>query len=291
MAETRMSDAEFSFGYWWVTHRGQLRKTSGITLVIIHLLLITTLVIQGVSFVFEVMRTADYFETMAQPDIAYADVRNKQQPQNIQLGATQVFDSDLEGRVNIATEITNPNEHWAVKKITYSAVVNGELQSPETDFLMAQERHFITTFGIEAASAGQVQATLNVTDVEWERVNAYTTPKGRIDVTDIEFSPSITVEDATSSDQVFSQATADITNRDIFTFAEAEFIVVAEIQGDIIAVRRIMLKDLIPSETQTLRAQWSRRISPGAEVSVLTHINLIDKTNRKLSLTQPASTE
>lgn len=272
-----ISESELKFGYWFVTHKEQIRKITIISLIIFSVL----------TYGYALFATVRYFAfryDIHQAAINQAPVtllniqsiRNANPVQDIEVLSREVF-SLGDGRVDIVAKVRNPNTRWALYNYTYQFALGSDLFEKEEAFLLPGEEKYIMELNVEGSSSVTPQVLID--DRQWKSVTLYgdwAPEYTDFSITDKQFIAPRQGE--ISGTLPVSEVSAVISNDTAYNYNEVE-IQIALLSGSrLVAISKIPLQNFTSGQTRTVSTRFSQALSPVSTVEIIPSVNILDSS-------------
>lgn len=275
--EGQMTEKNLGFGYWWVTHKLQVRSWFAIFLAVVAVPLLG----------YGTYGFADWYfgsgvaERAAMAQLSYeltdyASFREKNAPRDLKVEAPLVLAAG-EKNYDMVARIQNPNPlWWAEVEYKFEA---GAVSPTGRAFVMPGESKLIGAFGVKSDSRPAL-SKLTVVKVNWNRVDQHETrpdyqswsnSRLGIQIADTKFVPP-TADDAV---QIY-RATFTVTNATAFGYRKAAFFVALQSGSRIVAVSRVTLSDLRAGEKREAAASWFFAPTSVTKIDVKPEVNIFD---------------
>lgn len=277
--DPKISDRKLAFGYWWVTHRSYFQRSGFVALIISDVLIIFLFALQVVWFVESWQTTTKTLQALAMEPANYGVLRRQEQPKPLVLGQTFLFPSEAKGRWDLVGEIMNQNQTWAVEKVTYNFIVNGEMQTAQEDFILPNEKIYAVKLAAQIGGSNEEQVSIVIGDVLWKKRHATDLPEMNFAINDKVFHPRVTLDSETGGTLVTSDVSAKVRNGSAYGFAQAFFFVIIEADGEILGARRVNIPRFLSEKEELVSVRWSKGFVSNAEASIIPHINILDQEN------------
>lgn len=271
-----LSKDELERGYFFLTHRDFFKKI--FLWVAIGLLAI---LYAGLAFnVFRYLRAGSLDEAAMgiSQNYNWAAYHQANKPQAIVVASPQYF--SLGGqRYNLAALVENNNANWAIKKLDYTFVVNGQDISSQTSFLNPSEKKFLLVTGYEAR-AGLSKLEVKINNIDWYRIDN-NFPDVNWDIKDVKFQAATRQTVAGEAVDVPARVTWQAQNLSLYNFWEVAW-QVGLFQGDrLIGVAQINARDFLSLETRAMELVWLGDLSRVTRTDVYPVLNKLDRNNFK----------
>jgi hypothetical protein len=206
-------------------------------------------------------------------------------PQDLILGAAQVFDAG-NASVDFAAEVQNQNAAWYAT-VKYNFQLGGPEKTTETKitFILPGEHKYLLALGVKNAELLS-DATLNVIDVSWRRVNPHdiTDPQEFIashatfETTGAAFTPQGVITASTVEAIPGNQIVFDILNRTVFNFYEVPVQVLLMRGGSVQAIEYTTIKNFHTGEKRRVDLRNFVQGLTIDEVQVIPVVDVFDTT-------------
>lgn len=188
-------------------------------------------------------------------------------PKDLVFSETTVTKSD--NNYDAITKVTNPNNEWAVKKMTYTYNVSGQEQEPRERMILPRSETYLPYFGIEASP----NVSLEIIDTKWERI---------YDFSRIDYKNNITIEDAifksSSNKQISGIVEFTLNNDTPLDIWEIGLpIALLDPNDNIISVYYTTANEVEAQEKRSIEVIWHTPIEGTvSKVEILPEVNLLD---------------
>lgn len=273
----KMTEDELKFGYWWVTHKVQVKKVFTVVLGIVAFAL----------FAYGAWGFADWFlgsgvrerqeiGMLTQNWTDYGFFRAAAQPDPMVTQSAQTVTAG-EGRYDMIAKVSNPNQRWWME-FDYRFVGAGFEDEYKTGFLMPIDSKYLYSLAVESDSKPSV--TLDVADVRMHRVDnhivrpdyrSWASERLNFLIDDIKFS-----EPEKDSPVPVSRASFNVTNDTAFGYVSVPFFITLLSGSRVVGVNRIVISNLRAGETRQVEASWFNDLPNVTRVEVKPEVNLFD---------------
>lgn len=276
--EGQLTEDKLKWGYWWVTHKVQVRKVFTLVLGVIALVLVGYAGFGFLDWFFgSGVRERSQLAQMTRQVINYASFRERMAPRDLMVGSTSVLNAG-EDAYDLVVSVTNPNmTHWV--DFDYQFGSDSPLGSVAHDFILPGGIKYIHQLGAESA-ARPSSPELQLSNLAWHRVDPHvirpdvTTWAGirlQLPITDVVFTPP------DPSDQLtVSRVTFNVKNDTGFGYRKIGFFVSLMGQAGIVGVNYVTISDLRPGETRRVDASWFSVLPSVSKVEVTPDVNIFD---------------
>jgi hypothetical protein len=283
MAEDNLlSDKDLDRGYWWLTHKTLIIKMSwflGILLVVLlYVFLLTkfTTLINGAGLNQWAQNIQQHFD--------WQTYHQQRKPQTIVVSSAQVL--PVAGRLyNLVAVVKNPNADWAISKLSYRFVVNGEAQEEQVTFLNPGQEKYLLKLGL--SFQGVIKTVdLQIVDIAWRRFEEDTIVLDW-QVDNIKYQgPSVITVDKERVD-VPARATWQAQNLSLYNLWQTNWQVALYNLDRLVAVSQIQVENWQALAKKDLEAVWLNDLSNVTKVEVKPDVNWLDATNLKIDTSVP----
>lgn len=274
---TPISQKELERGYFFVTHKNQITKiVYGVAIVILAILYIS-LIWRVVTYL-----QSGSFEQQAanlqNSSFDWAAYHQKRGPIDLDVGEPQ-YVSIGDRKYNLAVPITNHNTDWALKKLTYSFVVNGEKLPEDTTFVNPDENSYLIDFAQEIPK-GITSVSIDIIGQDWQRIGPdfYDI---NFEISNIKFQPASRMEVGRDTIDVPARVAWQAENMTLDSFWDIAWQVVLYNGSKIVGVNYLMTHDFASLEKRDLEVVWLDNLPRVTKVEVLPVINKLDSGNIK----------
>ncbi len=273
----KMTEDELKFGYWWVSHKVQVKKAGTIVLAIVAFSL----------FIYGAWGFADWFlgsgvrerqemglMTLNSIDYQYFHASSRPDPMVTQAATTVTAG---EGRYDIIAKVGNPNQRWWME-FDYRFTGAGFTDQYRKGYLLPTDNKYLYSLSVEADS--KPSAVLEVADVVLHRVdNHVVQPDYRswagdrlnFVIDDIEF-----LGPEKDSPIPVSRAAFTVKNDTAFGYVSVPFFVTLLSGTRVVGVNRVVISQLRAGETRQVEASWFNDLPNVTKVEVKPEINIFD---------------
>lgn len=270
MAEYQdLSEKQIQAGYWFVTHKLQLKK------MLIGFLFFANLAVWGyVLFSLAVafgsayatdrqMKVALIFDTALHPDAV-----TQAQPQSIQVREVTSYFSG-EKRLDAVARIVNPNAFWGAT-FEYRFITTQGPLPPRKGFILPGKEKFLFDLDVEADRIN----TVTISNVVWSRHN---------DIADIiatrelfEYEDIVVTPKGIDSLDAHS-VRFTVHNKSTYNFFQPQFQIHLKRSGATVAVQQVTLSGTLRSgESREVDVRWPEDIGVINSVVIVPNINYVD---------------
>ncbi|KPJ85150.1 hypothetical protein AMJ57_04115 [Parcubacteria bacterium SG8_24] len=278
LTEEKLSEKELKWGYWWVTHKAQIRRIFSVILGFVA----------GVLLLYGMYGFVDWFLLSGVQERSsiglltrnwtdFGFFRAATAPQDLQVGGTTVLAAGTK-RYDLVTQLSNPNERWRAE-FDYQFLGAGVATKVKSGHILPLETRLMHELGMESES--RPAATLEILDLRWKRVNLHDVqPDYRswaearldIDITDVEFVKPEPVDPL----QV-SRARFIATNDTAFSYYSVGFTVLLYSGSRMTGANKVTISDFRAGDRREVEASWFHTLPEITRVEVRPEINIFDE--------------
>jgi hypothetical protein len=276
--EGQLTEDKLKWGYWWVTHKVQVRKWFAMFLVVVDLVLCGFAIFGFADWFFgSGERERAQIAALARPVIDYEFFRQKSAPKPPQFDKATVLNAG-DKTYDYFAKSANPNVLWWVE-FEYR-FKSGSVETPtKKGFLLPGETRSMHALGVKS-DVRPTTAEFIVENVVWHRVNLHETRPDsatwanvRLNflVSDVKFVPP-----APTDPIAVSRATFTLTNDTGFGYYNVGFFITLYSGSRVVGVNRIVISDLRPGDRRTVEASWFFDLPTVSKVEVKPEVNIFD---------------
>ena len=176
-----------------------------------------------------------------------------------------------EGDYDFVAQINNPNSAFGASRVRYELGISGESESKKsgTFYILPGQTRFVIIQGIRISRLAD--AFLNITEVEWERVQSFE---------DISFPVQRKSYEVVDRNGIFSELEAVILNNSDFDFDKVEVgVILFSNNNDIIAVNRTDIRTFLSRTERHLKVSWPVELPESARQDVEVLTNVFENSN------------
>lgn len=275
--DEHLSEKQLKFGYWYVTHKMQLRNG-----LIFFLLLVATGSILSSVYLFSkiyLFEDVRYQRVMAQitKPVVNPQAILAAQAKQLSVGTVRAMEGG-NATVDVVTEIANPNMHyWA--SWTGQFVEQNTTTTQREMYILPGETKEIADLGI-VSPTGMRSARYQITDIQWHKVNphelanyqAFRDNRLQFAINNTSFSTAPSPDGKST----VSRVVFDVTNRSAYSYWSVQFLVNLYRQTSLAAVNSVEIQELKSGETRHVEVVWVQDLSAVSKVEVLPFVNIFD---------------
>ena len=273
---TDLSDKQLKIGYWWVTHKSQLKKWRVIVLVVVNALIILYVLFNMVFIVAYWARDSKIPEKMAAINVNFAGYQQKNKPQDIKVIDQFAIPQDQTNEVyDLIAKIENPNEKWASENLQYSFQLGTAVTDLLTTRLMPGETKYLVAYNLEPETA-VADPKLVIENMNWKRIER----PAELPVVDLLVSEINSQRIRLQGIAAYSfRVSAKITNMSIYSLKKVSLIVVLKSGSRVIGFKETSLENLESFSQRDTEVVWKSGFVQGTNAEVIPWLDLLDESN------------
>ncbi len=276
----QLTEKDLRWGYWWVTHKQQVRKaaTAAFGVVAFSLFFYGAYGFLDYYFITGPAERANLAQ-LGRNYIPYAAINRAQAPQPLTFGDAEVVKAG-EGKYDFAVRVENADtRYWA--EFDYRFRLSDDpnaLTRTAHAFLMPGDSVYITTLAV--AADAMPSPALEEPRIIWHRVSSYRLgpdPDGwraehlKLDIANTDFQP------APPSDPLrISRASFTVTNLSAYSFRNPRFVVALYDGVQLVGLSDVALTVLMAGEKKSVEATWLHELPSVSRIEVIPSINIFD---------------
>jgi len=270
-----LSDKEYKFSYWFVTHKLIIRRVG----IVVLALIAGGLLIGGVYglskyYLTDYEKNAAVERSLGRVDLDQAVLAELNQPKPLQILGTTVIKSG-DNSYDMMAEIINPNQQWFVESFEYSFSAGNVKTDVIKDFILPVQEKYVMKLNF-ASETSMDSAQINIQNVKWSKVANYLPMKEKF--LQIDFANKAVLFSGKSFSKTgnLSQISFDIINKSAYSYWNPVFKVFVYKSEKLIAVNQLTLNKLNTGEKSTQVFNLFQNIAPGSKIEVVPDINILD---------------
>jgi len=276
--EGQLEEDRLKWGYWWVTHKVQVRGATVAALIVFDLIFIGYAAFGFVDWYFlsGVRERASIAQLTLRPT-DYAWFRQKNGTQDLQVEPAMTL-AGSQGAYDVVARVTNPNPQWRVT-FEYHFTTDGGATPTKTAYVLPGDSRWLYALGQRSESRPS-SSQLVIEKVQWKRVDLHETRPDyatwstqRLDIR----TSDVTYAGPQPQDPVVvSKAKFTVTNATAFGYYNVGFVVVLYSGTRITGVNRVAVSDLRAGEVKQVEASWFTDMPSATKVEVRPEIDIFD---------------
>ena len=272
-----LSEKQLKFGYWYVTHKLQIKKWFTFSLLVAAAFLwIFTIGMLVKLYLIDYPRQLELERALPQ-SLVNPYAIEAAQPKQIQNKPVQVFEGS-KGATDVTTEVVNPNEDfWATWSGRFSA--EGATTTWKMEYILPSESKEIADLGLEAPG-GLRAPRYEMRDLSWHKVDRHQiadykkffAERQRFDIQNITFSS----ETSADNTETVSRVSFDVTNRSAWSYWSVKFVVNLYRGTTLAGVNTVELEQFETGETRRVVLIWVQDLEAISKVEVIPQVNILE---------------
>lgn len=279
--EGQLTEDKLNWGYWWVTHKVQVRRWFSVFLLVVDLGLVGY---AGFGF-------ADWFfgsgeierrltAQMSQQAINYTYFREKFAPTEFKIDDAVVLNAG-EKTYDFMARATNPNPHWWLT-FDYRFESAAGQTTTQRGWLLPGDSKLLDALGVKS-DVRPGTAKIVIENPVWHRVNMHETrpdyatwAKQRLNfqIDDVAFVPP-----SPQDPIAINRVQFNITNDTGFGYFKTGFLVTLLSGSRIVGINKVFISDLRPGERRPVEVSWFFDLPGVSKVDVRPIVNIFDEKN------------
>lgn len=253
-----LDDFGLKIGYWFVTHKEQLRQWKVLSLLGINFLFFIFIVVATSIHLSEIPRFNRLIGVVG--SVAVVAPTAETRPQQLIIGDAVAVSTEAKS-YDLIAKVDNPNERWGVTALAYAFSVDGkELPRRTVALLPGRSRYIIQTGSSASDPARPVpqSVSLRVQEVSWKWVRD-TELLRNVDFAfhNVEFTPRTLTRQATEA----ASLRAVIRNRSVVRWRTVDVGIVLVDGGKPVGATMITVKNSDPQTEEAIEVSWPRSFS------------------------------
>jgi len=277
--EGQLTEDKLKWGYWWVTHKIQVRQGFSLILTLIDLILVAYAAYGFFDWYFgSGVQERATMATLPRQLINYTAFHQARAPQPLVIDSAAVLNAG-EKSYDLAAQVTNPNMGYWVEFDYQFVGGNGPVGAVGHDFILPGATKYIHSLDVKADSSPGA-SDLQVSTVAWHRVDAHViTPdlahwagqRLAFKVDEVKFKAPDPNEKLT-----VSRATFRLINDTGYGYRKMGFFFALEGTSGLVGVNYVTISDLRPGEVRQVEASWFSDLPSVSGVDVTPDVNIFN---------------
>lgn len=276
--EAQMTEDQLKWGYWWVSHKVQIKKSGTVALAIAAFSLVGYAAYGFIDWFFlsgVAERNAAAQLTVNLTDYAY--FREKNAPKQLSVGSAVSLASGAESQ-DVFARLANANLAWWAE-FDYRFSVPGASTQSKRGYILPGETRYLHDLGVKAPRTGP--ATFEMSNLQWHRVdnhvitpNYETWAKARLNfqIASPRFAPAAPADPLKVSKALFT-----VKNASAFSYWNVGFFVAAMSGTSVAGVNMVTISELRAGESREVEAGWFNELPFVDKVEVRPVVNIFDE--------------
>ncbi len=277
--EGQLTEEKLNWGFWWVTHKVQVRRWFTVVLGIVAFVLVAYAGYGFADWYFGsgVLERAS-FAAYERPAIDLSLFR-RDTPQRPVIEPAYILASS-EDSFDLVSQVTNPSKSFWLE-FDYRFESGGStVGTVQHGFLLPASKKYLYVLGVKGNRPGSV--TLQLNNVSVHRVDPHvikpdylTWARARLNfkIGDIQFKPP-----APTDPLPVSRATFTVKNDTGFSYWKAGFFVLLRTGTSVSGANYVVITELRAGETRTVDASWFADMPGVSDVQVTPDLNIFDNS-------------
>lgn len=275
----KLSDKELERGYWYVTHKEQLKKLLILCLIILNIFLI------GFSvwgfFKEFVLYRQNYLTIMNELPkdlVDYSTYRRRNTPQDLQFIGINVLSSGKQ-KYDIVAKIRNINDRWAQTFDYYFIYANGQTERKK-GFILPSETKFIYQLGVYSNKI-ITQPRIVLENQQWQRILNYQEfAKNRLKIEippeKVKYIPARRSE--ISNKLGVAQTTFVVKNNTPYNYWNVGILVLLYRGTSLKAVNFTSIEKFLSKTERKVTINWFQDLPQVNKVDIIPEVNILDNS-------------
>lgn len=272
-----ISEKQLKLGYWFVTHKLQLKKGlvfallfTGAALILFTLYMLVRLYLVDYTGFRQMER--QMILNLVNPAAVEAAL-----PRSLAIRPVQIFDGSS-GAQDALIEVANPNgNYWASWTGRFNAA--NTTTTAKTAFILPGETKSIVDLGLESRLR-LTGVRYEMTDLKWHKIDRHQIPDYqkyfadhfRFDIQNIKFAS----EPSPDQKSVIARVSFDVTNRSAWSYWSVGFATKLFRGTSLAAVNSVELQQFETGETRHVEEVWVQDLQAISKVEVTPAVNILD---------------
>jgi len=277
--EGQLSEDQLKWGYWWVTHKVQVRKVFTFFLALVALALVGYAGFGFADWYFgSGVKERQDIGQLARTVINYPAFHEKFAPQELNIEGTSVLEAG-EGMYDLATRLANPNASWWAE-FDYQFLSGTEpLTASRRGYILPGDVKYLIGLGTKAASFPS-GAAVAVANLVWHRLDNHvvrpdyaTWSASRLNflINDVKF------QAPDPADQLkVSRASFTLQNDSGYGYWKVGFFIALLKDEQLVGANYVTVSELRAGDVRPVEASWFSDLPSVDRVEVTPEVNLFD---------------
>ncbi len=267
--DQNLSEKQLKFGYWFVTHKIQLKKILEVVLMVVSAaLLLFTVGMLVKLYLIDYNRDRETAQSSIFSLVNPAAIK-AELPVALVTTPVQIYDAE-KGTVDVATEITNPNKKHSASW-TGQFVGANTTTTKKMEFILPGETKTVVDLGLDSPTRMQ-GARYIVDGLSWHKVDAHAIPDYAFEVTSSTFASALSPDGKSTVSHVSFIA----TNHSAYNYWTVKFIVKLYRGDAVAAINSVELQQFTTGETRPVDLVWVQDLAAISKVEVVPQVNILD---------------
>lgn len=269
------SDLNLRLSYWFLSHKDQLKKWWVLSLIAVDVFLLGF--VFAAAYVVAKDRSAlDQARTLRTGTPLFTSAARGALAQELVRGVPVALLTDAT-HVDLAVELTNPNETYGVEEVSYRFSYGGKQLPVRTTFLLPNSPRFLAELGVAKAAEGEAP-TLEIVSVRWRRPEDLAALRRvKFRVSNLKYDASVLT--ASQPPKPAPRLRATILNDSAYAYRTVDISIGLIQAGQLVAVNSVRLNDWGAFAEKPIDLQWLAALPAQPDVVIVPQINYFDESN------------
>lgn len=275
------SERQLRLAYWFVSHKFFLKRA------VIALLVVLNIFFWGYAAYGAVniwlLQRAEYLKInnlLPQNLITYSTIHEALGPRPLQVSDVQVITS-RGGDYDLVATLNNPNDFWLAYSFAYSFEFGGRQSKRRSGFIFPGQSKILTALSV-ASESRPLQATLNISNLSWQRVDkhrfkdpaAFISERLNFEISNIKYSSA--GQTGLAEKLPVSRATFDALNKSAYNYWQVGFYVLAYRGSLLSAINYVAAPQFKSGEKRSLEVRWFEPLAGVTSIEIMPEVNVFD---------------
>lgn len=269
-----MSNAEnfeLHFGVWWANHRHGVHRLFILGLLIVLVGVWGAFAVFGFQYLKFRSQQPIAVEQMLETQVDLPFVHRGLRPLPLSVQRSGAI-RGAGGLSDVFAVVQNPNAYWAAKSFRYRFSGQSEQRS---SFIPASGEKTLMDFLIEGLAPET--PSIEISNIEWIRVQGETLPQSNFVITDPELSAVVSEKEGVKGRSTLLRF--ELANRSPHHFFSVIVKSVLTEGGRVIAINSVTLPKMLSQAQETIAMSWPQALPLNAKVEILPEVNVFDEAN------------
>ena len=275
-----MSDEQLKWGYWYVTHKLQLKKNFTIALIALNVVLWVYVLYGSLTLLLNFQSDRAAAAGLAYNQVSYGEYRDKNQFLPLDIIDQTVLSLGSQ-KYDLASQVENPNAWWAVPYLEYRFAWSGGQTEFKSGFILPGETKFFLALNIDSDTIPS-DASLEFQNVKYLKMNSrINLPPGSEEGfanEDIQFVPLGAQPLQAGKTSASSSVSFATTNMMPYNFWDVAFKTILYQGQNIVGVQSVPVKQFKSREKRSVEMNWFQNLPQVTGIVIEPEVNLLDKS-------------
>lgn len=274
-----LSEKEWKWSYWYITHKEQTRKIFIIFLLSLDILF-GVIVVYGLIKYYFIDYSSDYYLMRALPNdlVNYQAFRAANRPKDLSIDSILVLPVGSK-KSDLAVKVYNSNKKWLITSIKYQFVVPGQETPALSTYVLPLEEKYLTYEGVANLNNNSA-VDFRIVEINWQRVppaESLVNNRSSFEVKDIQYIPAYKSNISGRLD--ISRAEFAITNLTLYSYWEVNCQVLLYHGSSLVGVNNALIAQFGSMKTVPVAVTWFGGLPAVDRVQVVPSVNFYDSAN------------